>query len=237
MLAPLRPADAPESKRRADHRRIIDAILFRPRTGIPWRAPLERYDPWETAAGHHRRWRTDGTWQRTADRLRIDANSGEERIANIGSSSVRAHQPGAGAVKKGGAARDEPDGTEARGRFRGGPAAKIHLIADHHRRPPGPGQPRPTQGLARVRFPDGCSGPASRYRQAATRVDRVLGGTACSSKADRVHPRRRGLAATIAQPRDQREHHRRDGAGHLGPDPVSRSAPFAEQRLSGGPIT
>ncbi|MFL1432700.1 MULTISPECIES: hypothetical protein [unclassified Nocardiopsis] len=37
----------------------------------------------------HRRWPIDGTWQRIADRLRIDPTT------------VRAHQHAAGAVKKG----------------------------------------------------------------------------------------------------------------------------------------
>ncbi|WP_407941970.1 hypothetical protein [Nocardiopsis codii] len=61
----------------------------------------ERYGPWETAAGRHRRWCIDGTWQRIADRLRIDASSGEELIASVDSTTVRAHSHAAGAAKKG----------------------------------------------------------------------------------------------------------------------------------------
>lgn len=101
LLAPLMPADAPKGKRWADHRRVINAILFRTRTGIPWRDLPERYGPWETAAGRHRRWCLDGTWQRIADRLRIDAASGEELIASVDSTSVRAHSHAAGAAKRG----------------------------------------------------------------------------------------------------------------------------------------
>jgi transposase len=101
LLAPLMPADAPKGKKWADHRKVINAILFRTRTGIPWRDLPERYGPWETAAGRHRRWCMDGTWQRIADRLRIDAATGEELIASIDSTTVRAHQHAAGAAKKG----------------------------------------------------------------------------------------------------------------------------------------
>ncbi|WP_159944496.1 MULTISPECIES: transposase [unclassified Nocardiopsis] len=49
----------------------------------PWRDLPERYGPWESAAGRHRGWCTDGTWQRIADRLRIDASNGEELLAGI----------------------------------------------------------------------------------------------------------------------------------------------------------
>lgn len=101
LLAPLMPTDPHKGGRWADHRRVINAILFRTRTGIPWRDLPERFGPWETAAGRHRRWCLDGTWQRIADRLRIDAATGEELIAGVDSTSVRAHHHAAGAAKKG----------------------------------------------------------------------------------------------------------------------------------------
>ncbi|WP_046472558.1 IS5 family transposase, partial [Allosalinactinospora lopnorensis] len=99
LLAPLMPADPPKGGRWADHRRVINAILFRIRTGIPWRDLPERYGPWETAAGRHRRWSTDGTWHRIAERLRIDTHTGQELEAGIDSSSIRAHHHAAGAAK------------------------------------------------------------------------------------------------------------------------------------------
>ncbi|CAM4146913.1 hypothetical protein NOGI109294_25985 [Nocardiopsis gilva] len=54
-----------------------------PHRDILWHDLPERYSPWETAAGRHRRWCLDGTWQR------------------IDSTSVRAHSHAAGAAKKG----------------------------------------------------------------------------------------------------------------------------------------
>ncbi|NYI96971.1 transposase [Streptomonospora nanhaiensis] len=101
LLAPLMPAHPRKGKRWADHRRVINAILYRTRTGIPWRDLPERYGPWETAAGRHRRWCLDGTWQRIADRLRIDALTGAELTAGIDSTVIRAHHHAAGAPKKG----------------------------------------------------------------------------------------------------------------------------------------
>jgi transposase len=70
LLRPVLPADPAKGGRWADHRRVINAILYRAGTGIPWRRLPPRYGPWETAAGRHRRWSLDGTWQRLADRLR-----------------------------------------------------------------------------------------------------------------------------------------------------------------------
>ncbi|CAL9371866.1 hypothetical protein SUDANB121_00889 [Nocardiopsis dassonvillei] len=101
LPAPLMPADPRKGEEWADHRKIINAVLSRTRTGIPWRDPPERHGPWETAAGRHRRWCNDGTWPRIADRLRIDAASGEELIAGVDPTTVRAPQHAAGEAKKG----------------------------------------------------------------------------------------------------------------------------------------
>ena len=43
LLAPLMPADPHKGKKWADHRRVINAICLRTRTGIPWRDLPERY--------------------------------------------------------------------------------------------------------------------------------------------------------------------------------------------------
>ncbi len=57
-----------------------------------------------------------------------------------------------------------------------------------------------------------------------TRPDRVLGDKAYSSKANRGHLRKRKIKATIAQPRDQREHRRRKGAAGGRPPAFDRVA-------------
>jgi transposase len=57
-----------------------------------------------------------------------------------------------------------------------------------------------------------------------TRPDRVLGDKAYSSRANRDHLRRRGIKATIAQPRDQREHRRRKGSAGGRPPAFDRVA-------------
>jgi len=47
-----------------DHRQVINGILFRERTGLPWRDLPERFGPWKTVYERHRKWSADGTWER-----------------------------------------------------------------------------------------------------------------------------------------------------------------------------
>src|ERR671925_1601917 len=77
-LAPLLPPMTPKRGGRwRDHRQVLNGILFRTRTGVPWRDLPERYGNWKTVYERHRRWAADRTWQRIADALRIDADTGQ----------------------------------------------------------------------------------------------------------------------------------------------------------------
>ena len=58
---------------------MISGILFRERTGIPWRDLPARFGNWKTIYQRKRRWALDGTWQRIAERLRLDADLDEAR--------------------------------------------------------------------------------------------------------------------------------------------------------------
>jgi transposase len=87
----------------ADHRQVLNGILFRVRSGVPWRDLPERYGPWETVYKRFARWQTDGTWARIEAALRTQADGAGELDwdAQIDSSVVRAHQHAAGARKGG----------------------------------------------------------------------------------------------------------------------------------------
>jgi len=87
---------------------VINAILWKIRTGAPWRDLPERYGPWKTAHERLRRWTADGTWERIFDHVVVkdDAVGNIEWTFSIDSTAVRAHQHAAGARKKGG-----PDAT------------------------------------------------------------------------------------------------------------------------------
>jgi transposase len=84
---------------------VINAILWKLRTGAPWRDVPERYGPWKTAHERLRRWSADGTWDRIVDEVVVkdDAVGDVEWVFSIDSSSVRAHQHAAGARKQGAA--------------------------------------------------------------------------------------------------------------------------------------
>ena len=78
---------------------VINGILFRTRTGCPWRDLPGEYGNWKTVYNRHRRWSLDGTWDKILGRLRAgcDRAEGEDWTVSADSTVVRAHQHAAGA--------------------------------------------------------------------------------------------------------------------------------------------
>jgi transposase len=102
-LAPLLPSTRPRRGGRwRDHRQVLNGIVFRVRTGIPWRDLPERYGPWQTVYKRFARWQTDGTWAKIEACLHAQADAAGELDwdAQIDSTVVRAHQHAAGARKR-----------------------------------------------------------------------------------------------------------------------------------------
>jgi transposase len=131
VIAPLLPASG-GGRRWRDHRQVINAILWKLRTGAPWRDLPERYGPWKTAHERLRRWTADGTWDRILDRVIVkdDAVGEVEWIISVDSTVVRAHQHAAGARKKGAAPAEPGTGagsgsknSPSRGKDSAGPGA------------------------------------------------------------------------------------------------------------------
>jgi hypothetical protein len=52
-----------------DHRQTLEAILWRYRTGCPWRELPAEFGPWQTLWKRHRRWSAEGVYQRILERL------------------------------------------------------------------------------------------------------------------------------------------------------------------------
>ena len=98
-LAPLLPAQPRQGHRWNDHRVVIEGILFRTRTGCPWRDLPAEFGNWSTVYGRHRRWSLDGTWAQVLDALRAgcDEAEGADWTVSADSTVVRAHQHAAGA--------------------------------------------------------------------------------------------------------------------------------------------
>ena len=80
-----------------DNRLFVEAVLYRYRTGIPWRDLPERFGAWKNVHTRHSRWSDSGVWERVFQHLAADADN---EYAMIDSTIVRAHQHSAGAQKK-----------------------------------------------------------------------------------------------------------------------------------------
>ncbi|MFE0043670.1 transposase [Streptomyces albireticuli] len=83
------------------HRKVINGVLYRVRTGVQWRDLPERFRPWETVYKRHRRWSADGTWTTLLSRIQAaeDAAGRIDWDVSVDSTAVRAHQHAAGARK------------------------------------------------------------------------------------------------------------------------------------------
>jgi transposase len=102
-LAPLFPPQRPETGRPAkDHRLIINAIVWRLKTGAPWRDLPERYGPWQTVYSRFRRWQRSGVWDRVLAALQAEADGRGDldwSLHFVDGTVMRAHQHAAGAKK------------------------------------------------------------------------------------------------------------------------------------------
>jgi len=80
-----------------DNRLFVEAVLYRYRTGMPWRDLPERFGAWKAVHTRFTRWAKTGVWERVFKHLAEDADN---EYAMIDSTIVRAHQHSAGAKKK-----------------------------------------------------------------------------------------------------------------------------------------
>ncbi len=95
----LLPTNGKRGQQWRDHRQIINGILWKLRTGAPWRDLPGRYGPWQTCYDRFVRWRRDGTWDAlfTAVVTGAQAVGAIEWEVSVDSTIVRAHQHAAGA--------------------------------------------------------------------------------------------------------------------------------------------
>src|SRR5271155_3764114 len=80
-----------------DNRRFVEAVLYRYRTGIPWRDLPDRFGDGVKVHRRFSRWAKSGVWKRLFQHLAGDADN---EYAMLDSTIVRAHQHSAGAQKK-----------------------------------------------------------------------------------------------------------------------------------------
>ena len=65
QLRPLLPPQKPQTGRpAADHRLVVEGMLWVVRTGSSWRELPERFGPWPTVSSRYQRWCKEGLWAR-----------------------------------------------------------------------------------------------------------------------------------------------------------------------------
>jgi transposase len=92
LLEPLLPTRRRSA--RVDDRRILNAIFYVLRTGMPWRDLPERYGPYTTAYNRFNRWSRRGVFKRMFDTL---AAKSRDSLHLIDSTIVKAHRSASGA--------------------------------------------------------------------------------------------------------------------------------------------
>src|SRR5215204_1010996 len=80
-----------------DNRLFVEAVLYRFRTGVPWRDLPERFGCGVKVHTRFSRWAKAGVWERVFQHVAADADN---EYAMIDSTIVRAHQHAAGAPKR-----------------------------------------------------------------------------------------------------------------------------------------
>jgi transposase len=70
----------------------VNAVIWRLKTGAPWRDIPDRYGPWKTTYNRFARWAKRGVWEQVFKALRIDDDVG----SLVDGTVVRAHQDAAG---------------------------------------------------------------------------------------------------------------------------------------------
>jgi transposase len=124
VIAPLLPPNGKRGKQWTDHRQVVNGMLWKLRTGAPWRDVPARYGPWQTCYDRFNRWRRDGTWDRLLQHAQTKSDAVGEVVweVSLDSTSIRAHQHAAGARQRL-ATADQKKGPRRRYRKRGWGAA------------------------------------------------------------------------------------------------------------------
>ena len=101
LISPLLPDDSGRPGRPwNDHRVTLEGIAWRFRAGSAWRDLPTEFGAWQSVWERHRRWSTDGTYERVFAEVRGSGSVNElsaRALLSVDSTSVRAHQHAAGA--------------------------------------------------------------------------------------------------------------------------------------------
>jgi len=90
----LPSSEGKQSRPFRDHRKVLNGIVYRFRTGCPWRDLPAEFGPWQTVWKRHARFSRDGTWDRILGHLLADADAAGEVDWQVAMDSTisRVHQ-------------------------------------------------------------------------------------------------------------------------------------------------
>ena len=112
-------------------RLFLEAVLYRARTGIPWRDLPDVFGDWNAVYQRAKRWRQAGVWDRLFEQLPTEGATAEVRRLFVDSTTVRAHPHAAGAKKR-------PTKRRTRSDVRGADSAPRSTSPVPTRTPPSP---------------------------------------------------------------------------------------------------
>ena len=92
----IRAVRAPNGRKPANHRIVLDGIFWIARTGSPWRDLPEEFGKWSSVYRQFRRWTQAGLWEQIMDALNT-SGAVPHALQMIDSTVVRAHHQAAGA--------------------------------------------------------------------------------------------------------------------------------------------
>ena len=87
---------APNGRKPANHRLVLDGIFWIARTGAPWRDLPEEFGKWSSVYRQFRRWTLAGLWEEIMEALN-HSGAVPDALQMIDSTVIRAHHQAAGA--------------------------------------------------------------------------------------------------------------------------------------------
>lgn len=105
-------------------RMTIEGILWRFRTGAPWRDLPDKFGSWKTAFNRFNTWSKSGIWRELFEIIRGELDN---EWNFMDGRYIKAHQHASGGV--------ELADTKTIGRSRGGNTTKVHMLTDAHGNP------------------------------------------------------------------------------------------------------
>jgi transposase len=104
LIEPVLPSQVRRGRPWNDHRLTLEGIIWRFRTGSPWRDLPRYFGAWQSVAERHLRWSQDGTYARIFAAVQADLDDRDRDLLgllSVDSSIVRTHQHAAGAPHHG----------------------------------------------------------------------------------------------------------------------------------------